>query len=93
MQFGQKGVTFPSGVRGRNIACTVRKMDSSSALESSGSLLSNAPSLAIIRAVLAMIHHERSASKTKNFRVQHIAKTKDNHHNIKGISKECQGET
>ena len=81
------------GCMERNFGRIDRMKDSSSALDSYGSLLSNAPSLAIIRAVLAMLQHERSASKTKNFRVQHIAKTKDNHHNIKGISKEYQGET
>ena len=87
-------VTFlNAGCFGRNYGCNGRTEVSSTTLDSYGSLLSNAPSHAIIRAVLAMIQHERSVSTTKNFRVQHIAKTKDNHHNIKAISKEYQGET
>ena len=87
-------VTFlNAGCFGRNYGCNDRIEVSSTTLDSYGSLVSNAPSLAIIRAVLAMLQHERAASKTKIFKVQHIAKTKDNHHNIKGISKEYQGET
>ena len=50
----------------RNFGRIGRMKDSSTTLDSYGSLLSNAPSLAIIRAVLAMIQHETSASKTKN---------------------------
>ena len=48
---------------------------SSIALDSYGSLLFNVPSLAIIRAVLAMIQHERSASKTKIFETIKFAKS------------------
>ena len=53
---------------GRSFGCNGRIKVSSTALDSYGSLLFNAASLAIIRAVLAMIQHERSASKTKHFR-------------------------
>ena len=49
---------------GRNFGCRDQKMDYSSALESYWFLLSNAPLLAMIRAVLAMIQHEMSASNT-----------------------------
>ena len=79
------------GCMERNFGRIGRMKDSSSALDSYGSLLSNAPSLAIIRAVLAMIQHERSASKTKNFRVKHVAKTKDNQQNIKGYQRNTKG--
>ena len=53
-----------------NFENTARNINSSTALESYGPLLSNAPSLAMIRAVFAMIQHERLAfelgfSKTK----------------------------
>ena len=54
-----------AGCLGRNYGCNGRIKLSSTTLESYGSLLSNEPSLAIIRAVLAMIEHERSASKTR----------------------------
>ena len=45
---------------GRSFGCNGRINVSSTALDSYGSLLFNAASLAIIRAVLAMIQHERS---------------------------------
>ena len=45
-------------------ASTARKIDSSSALESYGSLLCNAPSLATIGEVLATLQHETSARKS-----------------------------
>ena len=51
---------------------------SSTALDSYGSLLFNAASLAIIRAVLAMIQHERSASKTKIFGLRNFSESEKN---------------
>ena len=45
----------------RNFARMVRKIYSSSALESYGPLLSNEPSLVKFRAVFAMIQHETSS--------------------------------
>ena len=45
-------------------------MDSSSALDSYGPVLSNAPSLTVIRAVHAMIQHETSARKLDFFKVK-----------------------
>ena len=45
---------------GCSFGCNGRVKVSSTALDSYGSLLFNAASLAIIRAVLAMIQHERS---------------------------------
>ena len=53
-----------------NLANTARKIDSSSALESYGPLLSNAPSLASIRALLAKLEHETSTCKTKIFKMK-----------------------
>ena len=74
------------GCMGRNVGRIDRMKDSSSALDSYGSLLSNAPSLAIIRVVLAMMQQERSASKTKTFRVKPIVKQRKS----KGILQKYQ---
>ena len=85
-------VTFlNAGCMERNFGRIGLMKDSSSALDSYGSLLSNAPSLAIIRAVLAMIQRERSVSKAKNIRVKPIGKTKDNQRNIKGYQRNTKG--
>ena len=46
---------------GHNYVNIDKKMNSSSAFESYGPLLSNAPSVATTRAVCAKIQHERSA--------------------------------
>ena len=52
---------------GRNFANTGRPIDSSSANESSVSLLFNVSSLAINGEVLAMVQHETSARKIIHF--------------------------
>ena len=71
---------------GRNYGCNDRIEVSSITLDSYGSLVSNAPSLAIIRAVLAMLQHERSASKTKTKII--IIISKGYQRNTKGKYKE-----
>ena len=100
IHLGPKCTIFSLDSIGRGFACISRKTDSSGALDSYGSLLSNAPSLVKIGAVLAMIQHERSACKTKNFRVkpigiQRIIKgiTKGCLMDIKGMSRETLGKT
>ena len=74
--FSQKGPFFSLDSIDRTFANTARKMDSSSTLESSVSLLSNAPSLATIRTVLVMLQHERFAPIDKIFGVEHFSKSR-----------------
>ena len=57
---------------GRNFGCRDQKMDSSSALESYGSLLSNAPSLATIVWLLAKLQHERPATMLCQKNIHHV---------------------
>ena len=66
-----------AGCFGRNYGCNGRIKVSSTTLDSYGSLLSIAPLFVIIRAVLAMIQHERSASKTKIFGLRKFAKSEN----------------
>ena len=66
----QKKPFFTLDGIGRIFGCIDREMDSSSALYSYGPLLSNAPSLATIRAVHAMIQHARSARKPDVLKVK-----------------------
>jgi hypothetical protein len=61
----EDGRFLDAGCFGRNYDSNDRVKLSSTALESYGCLLSNAPSLAIIRAVLATLQRGGSASKTK----------------------------
>ena len=70
--FREKSSFFSLDAIARNIESIDREMDSSTALESYGSLLSNAPSLTTIREVLAKLQHETSARKTKFFKVKII---------------------
>ena len=67
MQFGQKCVTFSADGSGSDSASTARKMDSSSALESSDTLLSNALLEIEIDPVLAQLEYETSNKSFRDF--------------------------
>ena len=74
-----KHLNFSVDSIGRDFGCRDQKMDSSSALESYGSLLSNAPSLATIVWLLAMLQHESPATmicKKKHTLFSHHKKSK-----------------
>ena len=82
---GTDCIFFSMGRNIHNFGCTGRIKVSSTTLDSYGSLLSNTPSLAIIRAVLAMIQPKMSASKTKIFGLIKFSKSQKKNQIVEDI--------